>query len=72
MRQNDLVLPQFLLISLVARIPSVISSAICGQMLGDKDYVTAGIVYAITGAVSLLGYYLYNRIVKRRKSRNND
>jgi len=65
-------LPQFLLISLVARIPSVISSAICGQMLGDKDYVTAGIVYAITGAVSLLGYYLYNRIVKRRKSKNND
>lgn len=65
-------LPQFLLISLVARIPSVISSAICGQMLGDKDYVTAGIVYAITGAVSLIGYYLYNRIVKRRKNKNTE
>ena len=65
-------LPQFLLISLVARIPSVISSTICGQMLGDKDYVTAGIVYAITGAVSLIGYYLYNRIVKRRKNKNTE
>jgi len=60
-------LPQFLILSLIARIPSVVSSTICGQMLGDKDYVTACIVYAITGAISVLGYCLYSCILKRRE-----
>ena len=58
----------FLTISLIARIPSVVSSTVCGQMLGDKDYVTAVLVYAITGAVSIVGYYAYSSILKRRQS----
>ncbi len=65
---TDMQLHQFLIISLIARIPSVVSSTISGQMLGDKDYITAGIVYAITGALSLFGYYLYSRIVKKRSN----
>lgn len=63
-------LTEFLLITLTARIPSVVSSTICGQMLGDKNFLTAGIVYAITGAISILGYYLYNRIVQHRQNKN--
>lgn len=63
-------LPEFLLISLTARIPSVVSSTICGQMLGDKNFQTAGIVYAITGVISILGYYLYNRVVQHRQDKN--
>lgn len=65
-------LSQFLAISLIARIPSVVSSAICGQMLGDKQYLVAGIVYTVTGALSLLGYFLYNRIVKRRQEKKEN
>ena len=65
---TDLRLMQFLTISLIARIPSVVSSAVCGQMLGDKDYVTAVLVYAVTGVVSVTGYYLYTSILKRRQS----
>lgn len=57
-------LSEFLSITLIARIPSVISSTICGQYLGKEDYRTALIVYAITGAVSIAGYYLYNRLLK--------
>ena len=63
-------LPEFLLISLTARIPSVVSSTICGQMLGDKNFQMAGIVYAITGAISILGYYLYNRVLQHRQSQD--
>lgn len=66
---TDIRLSEFLLISLTARIPSVVSSTICGQMLGDKNFLTAGIVYAITGAISILGYYLYNRIVQHRENK---
>lgn len=60
-------LMQFLIITLLARVPSVISSTVCGQMLGDKDYLTAAIVFAITGIVSILGYILYNRFIGNRK-----
>lgn len=56
-------LPPFLVLSLIARIPSVISSTICGQMLGDRDYATAAIVYAITGIISILGYIIYSRFL---------
>lgn len=64
---TNLRLSQFLSLTLIARIPSVVSSTICGQMLGSRDYITAAIVYAITGGVSILGYCLYNRFVKKRK-----
>ena len=65
---TDMKLSDFLLITLIARIPSVLSSTICGQMLGDNHFYTAGIVYAITGIVSVLGYYFYNRIIQKRES----
>lgn len=66
---TELRLSQFLSLTLIARIPSVVSSTICGQMLGSRDYLTAAIVYAVTGAVSILGYCLYNRFIKKRKQK---
>lgn len=69
---TNMKLSEFLLITLTARIPSVVSSAICGQMLGDKNFITAGIVYAITGALSIVGYHLYNHIVQHRQSKKSD
>lgn len=69
---TDISLLQFLSITLIARIPSIVSSTVCGQMLGDKDYVTAGIVFAVTGIVSILGYYLYNRFIVSKKNKKAD
>lgn len=63
---TNIELSQFLIISLVARIPSLLSSTLCGGLLGEKNYVSALIVYAITAAISILGYLLYNKIVSRR------
>ena len=65
-------LSEFLLITLIARIPSVVSSTICGQMLGNKNFLTAGVVYAITGAVSVFGYLLYNKMICNRQSKKSD
>lgn len=64
---TDMKLSEFLAITLIARIPSVLSSTISGQMLGDEHFMTAGIVYAVTGAVSVLGYCVYQRILKRKQ-----
>ncbi len=57
-------LSDFLVISLLARIPSVVTSTIGGNLISERDYVAAVIVFAVTGAVSLLGILLYDRIVK--------
>lgn len=64
---TDMRLSEFLLITLTARIPSVVSSTISGQMLGDKRFVTAGIVYAVTCVISLIGYALYNHFIEHRQ-----
>lgn len=66
---TDMRLSEFLLITLTARIPSIISSTISGQMLGDKHFITAGIVYAITGAISAIGCLIYRAILKHRQSK---
>ena len=66
---TDMRLSEFLLISLSARIPSVVSSTISGQMLGDKKFLTAGIVYAITCTISVAGYFAYKGILKHRQSK---
>lgn len=67
---TDIRLEAFLLISMVARLPSVLSSTIGGHMLGEENYVTAIWLYGITLAVSLAGMALYHRIVKKKRSGN--
>lgn len=64
---TELTITQFLSITLIARIPSVISSTICGEMLGDKHFLIAGIVYGVTAVVSGLGYLIY-RIQAEKKN----
>lgn len=66
---TDIRLGEFLLISLIARFPSVISSTFGGHLLGEGDYVGAVILYAITGAVSLLGMIGYHLLAKNKKSK---
>ena len=57
-------LPRFLCVSLLARIPSVVSSTVGGNLLAEKNYFFATILFVVTGGVSLLGMLLYNRFVK--------
>ncbi len=62
-------LHEFLAISLIARIPSVVSSTIGGNLMQQQDYVKAALLFLVTGAVSLAGIVLYNQLVtyKRKK-----
>lgn len=59
-------LPRFLCISLLARIPSVVSSTVGGTLLAEKNYLSAAVLFAVTGGVSLLGFFAYRLIVKRK------
>ncbi len=62
-------LHEFLIISSLARIPSVISSTIGGSLVGDGDYVKAAIIFAITAAVSLVCVLIYNKVTKKMNSK---
>lgn len=50
-----------LFITTVARIPSVITSVIGGSALGEQNYLTAVIVFAVTGLISLGGILYYKK-----------
>lgn len=58
-------LKTFLIISSIARIPSVVTSTVAGNALGTQDYKLAVIVFIVTAVVSLVGVAIYNRISKR-------
>lgn len=61
--------PRWILITTVARLPSVITSTIGGNALGMQDYQFAVITFAITIAISAVGLLIYNRILKIRKKK---
>ncbi len=57
----------FLMLSMVARIPSMITSTFGGHLLGEERYVGAVILYGFTGLLSLAGMAGYNRYLKRKQ-----
>ena len=59
---------QFLLISSVARIPSVITSTIGGDSLGIKNYNFAILVFSLTAVISGIGILVYGKITKAHES----
>lgn len=66
---TDIRLGTFLLISLVARIPSVVSSTFGGHLLGEGKHWGALLLYGITGALSLAGMLVYNAYVRAKQKR---
>ena len=64
---TDIRLKTFLLLSMVARIPSVITSTFGGHLLGEERYIGAVILYGITGVLSLLGMLGYNQYLKKKQ-----
>ena len=66
---TDIRFREFLGLSLVARIPSILSSTFGGHMLGNEDYWGAILLYGITGFVSLFGVFLYRILAKRRSEK---
>lgn len=55
----------FLIIITVGRFPSIITSTVGGDAIGTQDYVFAIIVFAVTIAISVIGYFSYQYISKR-------
>lgn len=56
----------FLLISGIARIPSVVSSTIGGSYLGTRNYTMATIIFIATLLVSGILFFIYKRYEKKK------
>ena len=60
---------QFLPISMIARIPSIVSSTIGGDFFGSGKYLEGIILLLVTGAASLAGLKAYQVITKKYHQR---
>ncbi len=56
----------YILISTIAKIPSIITSTVGGNAMGEKNYTFAIIAFAITGIISILGILIYNKITNKK------
>ena len=63
---TDIPLGRWLLIATVARIPSVVTSTVGGNAIGEENYLFAILVFAGTLAISGLGLLIYNRLSRRK------
>lgn len=66
---TKLSLKKFLLISGIARIPSVLTSALTGSSLMQQNYLASVLIFGITALVSLAGLALYKKISGIRSAR---
>ncbi|MBQ7523965.1 MAG: TVP38/TMEM64 family protein [Oscillospiraceae bacterium] len=65
---TDIELLPWLLICSLGRLPSILTSTVGGDALGDQNYAQAAIVFAVTLAISAGGLLLYNWICKKKAS----
>lgn len=66
---TDMRLKTWILIVLIARIPSVITSTIGGNALGLRDYADAIIAFGIMAAISAAGILIYRRISRGKSGK---
>ncbi len=63
---TPMTLKEWLIISTLARIPSVLTSTLTGAAAAQQDYWQAALIFGITAVVSVIGIFVYRRI--RRSS----
>ncbi len=61
-------LSDVLLVTGVARIPSIITSTIGGSALGQQNYLFAAAVFLLTGLISAAGLWYYRKLSREEKA----
>lgn len=62
---TDMRLGTFLIINIIGRLPALVSSTVGGDALGMQSYTAAIVVFLVTLVLSLIGYVIYSRILKK-------
>ncbi len=61
----------FLIVTFIARFPSVISSTWCGATLAEEQYLISVLIFAFTVVTAVLGGVIYAKWLKRSKVKEN-
>ena len=67
---TDMSIPLYILLTTAARFPSVISSTLGGDSLGERQYITAIVVFVVTILLSSIGVLVYNHIQKKHEKKD--
>lgn len=62
-------LPRFLVISLIARIPSIVSSTYAGNAILEGRFLSSMIIFAVTGVIGITGIFIYDKIIRAHNRR---
>lgn len=69
---TDIKLSTWIMISVFARLPSLVSSTLGGDALGEENYTAAIIAFIVAAALSLIGIAIYRLICRRNASDKSD
>ena len=62
---TDIKMSEFLIITTIMRIPSIITSTYCGNALDQKNIVLAVIVFVLTGVISIICGVIYKKTMQK-------
>ena len=65
---TPLTLGEFLAISLIARIPSIVSSTVGGMLIHNEHYLAATVLFVITAVLSAIGWLGYEKYSKKKNA----
>lgn len=57
---------KFLLLTTIARIPSIITSTIGGNALGTEKYLFSIFVFTLTALISIVGILIYKKLIHKK------
>ena len=69
---TDIHIFSWILICTLGRIPSIITSTLGGDAIGEKKYWKAAIIFVVTMAISACGILIYNRICSKREAKKKE
>ncbi len=61
----------YIIITTVARIPSILTSTVSGNAFGTKNYLFACIAFAVTGVLSVTGLIIYNKFFAKKQAQTD-
>ncbi len=63
---------RFLLITSIARIPSIVSSTWCGNQIVGRNFKLAIIIFVVTAVLSIVCSFFYKKFTSEKGSKNDD
>ena len=56
----------FLVLTFIARVPSVLSSTLCGSTLAEKQYLISAVIFGATLVLALIGGFIYKKYTDKK------